>query len=231
MPRPFFRSNGTLVEQATGASLVVGMPSSWSVGDILIVTWMHNNSPSATPSGWDHRGEFRVSSKSLTVLVRRAQSGDSGVTLGLTGGGSIGNTAAVMHAYGGCPPSGAYYEASNGGTDSTVDTNFSTGALTSLGPLRLMVASGATHGDTGGARWSTPGGANVANVAERFDQGWTQGLGGAVAHWSAEKDVAGSGCTITAQKDVTSPERWWAAFLIPADDEQTRKAIQTILVG
>lgn len=202
---------GSFVQQTTG-TLTPGLPSGVLPGDIMLLVVGQRGSPAWSASGWTAITQVPAfGSEGLLVFWRRHQAGDAAPV-----GPFDGNSWARMLAVRGCVTTGSPIEGLNNGSDTTADTAFTSGTVTTLGKDRRVFYAAARDVDDASAWLSGLAAPGLTDLTEHFDQGSTFGLGGGIALVSGLAGAPGAYGPLTATMPFAARDAWAGFALKPA---------------
>ncbi|MFN3626747.1 MAG: hypothetical protein ACK4S3_02575 [Parvibaculum sp.] len=212
--QPFF--GPSFVGVSTGAGNAAGTTISFSSsgrasGDLLFIAVMTANQ-AVTISGWTEVATYSPQSRGtagaaggvrLTLFSKTSDGTEGNVTT--SDSGDIQYAAGlVVRGY-----SGASATIDTGaGNNVAATTSGSFGGVTTTGSDRLIASFVATDRDAAAASWTPTGYGNLANGAERFDNGTATNTGGGIAIYTGEKASAGATGNITATQAASAAYCW-----------------------
>ncbi len=180
-------------------------------GDLLFIAVMTANQ-AVTISGWTEVATYSPQSRGTAgaaggvrlTLFSKVSTG-SETTVSTSDSGDIQYAAGLVVR----GASGAAVSVDIGaGNNVAATTSGSFGGVTTTGNDRLIGHFVATDRDAAGASWGTPTNANLANLAERFDNGTATGSGGGVAIWTGEKLASGATGNTTSTQAASAAYCW-----------------------
>ena len=182
-----------------------------SAGDLLFIAVMTANQ-AVTISGWTEVATYSPQSRGTAgaaggvrlTLFSKASTG-SETTVSTSDSGDIQYAAGLVVRGAG----GASVAVDIGdGNNVAATTSGSFGGVTTTGDDRLIAIFVATDRDMAAPSWGTATNANLANLAERFDNGTSTGTGGGIAIWTGEKQAAGATGSTTSTQPASAAYCW-----------------------
>lgn len=199
------------------------LPSGWAPDDILVLPVETSNEAVAAPTGWFEASNSPVAQTNadvtrLTMLWRRAQTGDGNPTLTDPGDHVAGRMIAVKDVV----TTGDPWEATAGAADNTSSTTAAipTGTTSEVNGLVVVAVAtgiGGAANSTHYTAWTNAsllqGPSGPAGMVERFDSRYTAGNGGSIGLATAQKLAAGAVGTTTATLAVADVKACWSGVL------------------
>lgn len=212
MALPFIRSTGALA-WGTGA-LNVPLPAGYFVNDILVMVAATAYGETLNAAGWAHAPNSPSASAiggcQLNVLWRRATGSEGAIT-----GDSGDHQVARIVAVGGCETTGSPWDVTNKGFTGATTAVTIPGATTTVADCLVLVAAAFANDinqDGFVSGWTN---ADLANIAEIFDNLKDVGNGGGIALITGEKAAAGLVGDTTATKTEAGDYSGWFGALMP----------------
>lgn len=238
----------TYVGVSTGAGSATAASCNFSssgraAGDLLFVAVMTANQ-AVTVSGWTEvatyspqsRGSAGVAGGVRLTLFSKVSDGTE-TTVTTSDSGDIQYIAGLVVRGAG----GASVAIDIGAGNNVAATTLgSFGGVTTTVDDCLIAHFVATDRDAAAASWGTPTNANLANLAERFDNGVSTGSGGGIGIWTGEKQAAGATGNTTSTQAGSAAYCWitlalkngsGAVSITPANAAHTHAASSPTLVA
>lgn len=216
MPRDVLPTWVGLGTPQSGIGAVVPtLTSGWQPGDLFLLIIQTANQPPSAPAGWSFafaQGTGTAGTAGATshrIYFKFAETGDSDPTVPDAGDHQFAVIAAVRGTQ------GIKIASSPGNVSAVSDTTVTATSASTLLPETLIVYVATAATSTTTPQYSGETNATVTQLTERFDQFVTDGVGGGIGIWTAEKATVGGTGTFTATLATASFDTWQQILIEP----------------